>query len=329
MCKESGKIRFQTIQTEIQRTFINKVRVEGIDRALPWLKSVQGEREFSYPEKLVLKWEGDKAFYRLEISETEDFAVARVIQLQENSCVLENLKIGWKYYWRVDGGQVQTFETENGEWRFIRIDGLRNVRDLGGRKIKQGLVYRGSETDGRNYRITEQGKKVFRDELKIKTELDLRAEYFGCFVAPIEGVELKQIPYRPYIEVFEEKHRREVVEIMTFLSDENVYPLYFHCMGGADRTGMIALYLQALVGEKEADIFLDYELTSLARIPQLDAPTTVDGYRSRNSDYFVAFLNELQKYAPSQGLQSQVRAFLKDCGVSDSCMNKIVEILKK
>ena len=202
------------------------------------------------------------------------------------------------------------------------------MRDLGGREIKQGLIFRGSEPEGSNYHITEQGKKVFRDELKIKTELDLRAEYFGNFDSPVESVELKQIPYRPYMEVFEEQHRQEIVEIMEFLSDENVYPLYFHCKGGADRTGMIALYLQALAGEKEEDIFLDFELTSLARIPRLDAPTTVSGYRSRNNDYFVNFLDELQKYAPSQGLQAQVRAFLKDCGVSDACMDKIVEIIK-
>lgn len=56
--------------------------------------------------------------------------------------------------------------------------------------------------------------------------------------------------------------------------------------------------------------------------------TTVDGYRSRNYYYFRDFIKELKKYTPDQSLQAQVKAFLSKCGVSDSCMNKIVAILK-
>ena len=38
-------------------------------------------------------------------------------------------------------------------------------------------------------------------------------------------------------------------------------PVYFHCYAGADRTGTIALILEALLGMSQSDIDKDYELT--------------------------------------------------------------------
>jgi len=279
-------------------------------------------------KKITLKWKDEEYPYTVEVSENANFIEAQTFSCSTNSCNLENLKIGWTYYWRVNGGEVHSFGTENNGTRFMRVDGLRNVRDLGGRKIKQSLIYRGSEMEGNNYRIIEEGKRVVTEVMKIKTELDLRREFYAeGMMSPVEGVVMKQIPYRPYMEVFEDQHKQALLEIMEFLSDENNYPIYFHCMGGADRTGMIAMYLQALVGESEEDIFLDYELTSLSRIPMLDS-TTVEGYRSRNYDYFTEFLDELKKYAPNESLQSQIKAFLMECGVTEECMKKIINILK-
>jgi hypothetical protein len=100
-------------------------------------------------------------------------------------------------------------------------------------------------------------------------------------------------------------------------------------MGGADRTGMIALFLEALAGESEEDVFLDYELTSLSRIynPQNGVCDTV--HRSRNAPYFTEFLAELEKYAEGEGLKAQVRAFLLDSGVGEEVIDKIVKIIKK
>lgn len=59
------------------------------------------------------------------------------------------------------------------------------------------------------------------------------------------------------MKIFEEEYKENICEIMNFFAEESNYPIYFHCMGGADRTRMIALYLQALVGEAEEDIYLD------------------------------------------------------------------------
>ncbi len=42
----------------------------------------------------------------------------------------------------------------------------------------------------------------------------------------------------------------------------NDEPVYFHCIGGADRTGTLAFLIEALLGVSELDMNIDYELTS-------------------------------------------------------------------
>ena len=309
-------------QTKYQRKFIAKVKNKGIDVALKWLKK-QGDKDFSIPNKLTLKWKGKKDKYIVEISENVDFTNAQKIISNKNSCNVENLKIGQTYYWRVDGGKIKSFKTLSNGVRFIHLEGMSNVRDLGGKKIKQGVIFRGSELEGKFNDITANGRYYFENVLKIKSEIDLRAlDYTEKTTSAIDGVKMIKISYRPYIEVFEQQHKEELCEIMEFLSDKDNYPVYFHCIQGADRTGMIALFLKALCGEDEQDVLLDYELTSLGRIPKLDP-------RSRNFDYFKKFIEELSKYAPNQSLQNKVKAFMLDCGISEESINKTVEILTK
>ena len=217
------------------------------------------------------------------------------------------------------------FYTANNDFRFIKLDGALNVRDLGGVKIKQGLVFRGSDID-LCFPLTERGKKVFR-ELGIKTELELRSDVDGnraCIAG--EDVALVQLAYRPYIEVFSDMHKAGIKKIMEFLADEKNYPLYIHCMGGADRTGMIALYLRALCGEEEETIHTDYELTGLSTYA-LGAAEGADGFRSRNSEYYREFLEKLREYAPGKELGVQVRTFLLSCGISEKTIEKITEII--
>jgi len=114
-----------------------------------------------------------------------------------------------------------------------------NVRDIGGYKIKQGLIYRGSDLST-NYKITESGRDMFVNKLKIKTEVELRGERGDVGKSDVDSkVLFKYLPYRPYMEIFEEKHRQGICDIMNFLSDEKNYPMYIHCLGGADRTGIL------------------------------------------------------------------------------------------
>ena len=317
--------------TDIQNEFIERIALDGIDDALEWLDGVKNGSECSYPEVLTFRWENknsDKFIF--ELSKNADFADSYKLMCTEPLCDISNLETGQRYFWRVNGGKTNSFSTKDNKIRFIKLDGALNVRDIGGNKIRQGLIYRGSDLCS-FYQITELGKEAFVNMLKIKTEVELRKERYGVTQSALgEGVGYKYLPYRPYEEIFEAEHRKGICDIMEFLSHEENYPMYIHCLGGADRTGMIALFLRALANESDEFIHMDYELTSLSTYAYgLAEGARENGYRSRNSSYYKNFLALLDAYAPGQTLNKKVKAFLLDCGVEAVCLEKIMNIICK
>ena len=289
---------------------------------LTWLKNMYYNIELTIPLPVRFEWESDEVNSVLEISADGTFEDAVVKSVCGNSCDVFNLLSGKRYYWRVNGGEPFVFSTSDNNYSFVKIDGAINVRDVGGIGIKKGLIYRGSELNG-TYKITADGKCTICDELKIKTDLDLRAEWKGNMTeSPAGGdVNLKQLPYRPYDEIFEEEHRRGICRIMEVFADEQNYPIYFHCMGGADRTGMIAYYLRARAGESDLEMHIDYELTSLCEY------VPVTNFRSIERDFVVNWLSMLNEYAPGQPLKDKLVAFLLSCGVTENCIEKIRGII--
>ena len=316
--------------TGIQTEFIKRIGKNGTESALEWLLPIKNNCECSYPENLTIRFETDVLPpYEIIISEAQDLTRGVKYLTDSPSLTLTNLKVGWEYFVFISGELVGKIKTADEKFRFVKIDGLLNVRDLGGIKIKQGMIYRGSDIMG-EYNITDVGKDTFSCKLGIKTELNLRKETSPDRISPLTSIPHIYLPYRPYMEIFEEEHKQGISEIFDFLSDENNYPIYFHCLGGADRTGMIALYLRALLGESDEDILTDYELTSLSTYAGgLTEGIDAQGFRSRNSDYFVKFLAALSKYSDKNELRFSVPAFLAECGVKEETLEKIISILKK
>jgi hypothetical protein len=318
--------------TETQNKFIRMIKEKGIDEALEWLLPVKDDKECSHPVEIKFEWTCDDAQeFTFELSERDDFALAETIKTKENFLYVTNLKIGQKYFWRVNGCEPSFFETLDNEYRFINVGGVLNVRDVGGIKIKQGLLYRGADVD-HEFKISDEGIETFVDQLKIKTQMSLRKEHpeeppFSVFS---DKVNYKRLPYRPYTEIFYDEHREGIRKIMEYLTDESNYPIYFHCAGGADRTGMIAMYLRALMGESEEEILIDYELTSLSTYALgLVEGVRARGFRNRNNDYFVAFLDKLGYDKEEKNLVEKIRAFLYECGVTEEVIEKIKSIIAK
>jgi hypothetical protein len=317
--------------TSIQREFIDRIATCGIETALEWLLPIKDGMEISYPEAVDFLWEGGASPYTLELSTSSNMSDAVSYVAEEPSLSVGNLLVGTEYFWRVNGSRISSFKTNDGFCRFVKIDGLPNVRDIGGGNIKQGLLFRGGELE-RCYKITDEGKRAFVEELGIKTELDLRADMIGRITESAAGgsVRLVQLPYRPYDEVFEDQHRQGIVKIMEFLSDENNYPVYFHCLGGADRTGMIALYLRALADEDDETIHEDYELTSLSAYAMgIAEGAAATGFRKRTSEYYSDFIKRLMNYSEDGSLSSAVKGFLLDCGVKVSILEKIRKVIMR
>ena len=318
------------LYTPLQATFLDKIRGQGTEEAIAWLATVKNGQECAFPQPIKLEWSNDgSGQYLLELSESQSFSVSYREQTTNTFCEITNLKIATTYYWRVNGSAIHSFTTNNRNYRFLSVDGLMNVRDLGGIGIKQGLLYRGSDLEG-EYQLTEDGKRTFCSRLQIQAEINMRKEHLGKPRKKI-GEKLRYIclPYRPYKESFEEEHRKGICAIMDFLADKNNYPVYFHCLGGADRTGMVAIFRRALVGETDEEIFTDYELTSLsAYAGGLAEGAAANGFRSRNSSYFKEFLQLLDAYGAGEPLSVNVPRFLTDCGVTKDTLSKICEIIK-
>lgn len=143
-----------------------------------------------------------------------------------------------------------------------------NFRDLGGWKadggsIVYGRLFRGFELN----RISTSGRSIFLNDLKISVDLDLRGYNFSGSPSPLFDASLCEYENLKLLKFLgngkgetQELYQQAIRDIIGWLSQgKNVY---FHCIGGADRTGTLAFLIEALLGVSESDLSKDYELTS-------------------------------------------------------------------
>jgi protein tyrosine/serine phosphatase len=101
----------------------------------------------------------------------------------------------------------------------------------------------------------------------------------------------------------------------TFANPDN-YPIFYHCRGGADRTGSYAFILGALYGMNHEDLILEYELTSLS----------IWGTRIRSHALFSKFLEKFRAL-PGETYSEKARTFIREnAGLSDDEIDRICEI---
>lgn len=256
-----------------------------------------------------------------------------------------NLEVARPYYWRVTGlgkpadgkkkgpvvrSEIAAFRTEDRAPRWIAIDGdVHNIRDFGGwrtedgRRVRQGMAFRGQglnynsvtgETQGRN-RLTVEDVKYFTRTLGVKTDLDLRGKG--------ETVDMTESPLGPavrfiehsspcYRGIFSESGKKTMASNVRVFCDEANYPIYFHCIGGADRTGSLAYTLLAVLGVPKHDIETDWESTFYPKIPD-DLHEKEPDFWCRESHLTDGFL----KYGrPGDSWQRRAELYLLDCGIT-------------
>ncbi len=168
--------------------------------------------------------------------------------------------------------------------------GVRNVRDLGGWKTKDGsktVKYRKIYRGGRPEAINKAGVQEAKAE-GIKAELDLRGWSYeknsdGSYKKDDNGNKIKkdhdflsESPFEgaiflaPEIDEGYAQMLRDDKEktrmVMQFIMDcvKQDKPVYFHCSLGRDRTGTTAMLVLGILGVNEGDISKEYELTQFA-----------------------------------------------------------------
>lgn len=167
---------------------------------------------------------------------------------------------------------------------WVAVEGIRNVRDIGGwNGLRTGRAYRGTEPDGprvdgvlaHGLEITPNGLETIHSVMHVKTDLDLRPA-FECPHPDVSslGVSIVRAPVRAYDEF--DATKDQWAAALRLFADARHYPIYFHCWGGADRTGQLAFLLEGLCGVLECDLCIDYELSTFGGYPRLRTLGFVD-----------------------------------------------------
>lgn len=262
-----------------------------------YMKYATGKEELGRPEPIKIdlskKYENSDRFF---LSEKEDMSDAREYEIGKDGTVtLYNLKIATTYFYSLKNETQEkmqaSFKTEDMAPRNLYIDGVTNVRDIGGWKndsgvpVKQGMLFRSAKfnaDESTEILISEEGIQTLTEELGIKTEIDLRTsddnENGGITHSVLgDNVSYIQIPFVSGGNIVL-LNKDKIKAIFTILGNEENYPIVFHCSIGTDRTGMIAFLINSLLGVSEEDLYKDFLFSNFGDIGRMRAPSIIETY---------------------------------------------------
>lgn len=247
------------------------------------------------PINNVLKWNSNLnnvASYKVRVAYDNKFTKCCYIfddADMNEGVTLSNPFANTTYYWQViasleNGSKVYSsiysFTTAD-TMRTVTIDGVSNTRDIGGYEtefgyVQQGLVYRSARLES----ITESGLNTLKNELGVKTDLDLRGEaeanniinrpnpanlgnYYAVDTATYANKganDWSASENDPTLSGFMNHANMfpNFKQIFSVFADVNNYPIDVHCSVGRDRTGTVTMTLKALLGYDKQDIMNEY-----------------------------------------------------------------------
>lgn len=265
----------------------------------------------------------------LFIGEREDLSDAAVWAIPANAgtVTVDNLKTGTAYYYRVAvNGETYdgSFTTEEGH-RFLSVPGAYNMRDIGGytvsdgRRIRQGMILRGTEIDGlvrTDYCPSQKAVASMTEQFGLVFDFDLREPNVGgsAFRSRL-GVPHRFYSAPMYGNVFNDAFRESVRAMFADLADETHYPMYMHCTHGVDRTGTLVYLLMGVLGASEEQMMQEYRLSAFF----------AEGYE--DNTLIEGLYDGLQAY-PGTTINEKIEVFLTtDIGVTEAELESIRRIL--
>lgn len=301
------------------------------------------------------------------VSRTADFAEYFERELNEHAerpeykINLKTLIPGEKYFVMIYDkndanvrSDVYEFTAENLTTRVLTLTdernlGTRNVRDSGGysagegKRVKYEMIYRGSylkpRADSDEIALTDFGRNVFKNEFKVRAEIDLRTSGADDYnrddaerTPQTENYIDAALPYykctiTQYDLIFKSASSAKAIkDVFDVLAEEKNYPVYIHCNAGADRTGTILTILHAILGVSEKDAAADFELTSFSVMGKRLA---VD-LQQNNADNYIAygnFVKKLLSYSETGDFEEGATNYLLSIGVEKQTIEKIKDIL--
>ena len=293
--------------------------------------------DYYMPNDCLIKWSVGEAalYYRLYISKSADMSGASAIVTSDTSASIENLYTGCRYFWRVDAvydgytvrSGIFSFTTEATP-RAMDVDGVSNVRDIGGYinedglRIRQGMVYRSAKLDG----VTEMGMYTLLYVMGINTDLDLREAKDSS--RPLgEDVGYVNVAC-PWYSTGDngiwanETTKSEFAKAIKVFANEENYPIIFHCALGRDRTGTLALVLEGLLGLDVNTLIMEYELSVFSSQGTLGS-TSYAGLRNN----ILGTYNYINNNYTGEDFSDKVASFLIEIGVTQAEIDSIRSIM--
>ena len=329
---EEGKVQ---IHSMIQRVFINGP-LEDVNLY------VNGSEELSRPQEISFSWHNEfNQDCTVYLSENKDYSNSVTYPVgNRNRISFNNLKIGTTYYFYVDTPDneiiyEESFTVSSEIIRNMHISGVTNARDLGGypisgnRTLNQGLIYRTgrlNENDEEEVinKITNNGISTMVNDLKIKSEIDLRRIDNNEVGGLTEGigvlgntVSYYQCPMDySYDFMGGELNDSSLRKAFTILGNKDNYPLFFHCSIGTDRTGYLAYLINAFLGVSEEHLYRDYLFSNFANI---------GGKRSISSieNNYPAVIKSYK----GDNLQEKTKNYLLDKGIKQEELDVLKEMM--
>ena len=172
--------------------------------------------------------------------------------------------------WQADPKTMDLKDEEYADWanrhpgepvaNFLssRIHKAKKVVKAGGSpKVPKGMETGKSRVEGEN-------GEYIRGRFGIKTDIDLRSdkECFGMTGSPL-GPAVKWLHFssNSYGGMQDGRGKEQFAKVFRVFLDEKNYPIDFHCIAGADRTGSVAYILCGLLGADEGRLARDWEIT--------------------------------------------------------------------
>ena len=155
-------------------------------------------------------------------------------------------------------------------------------------------------------RGTAESRAAILAATGIKTEIDLRStsECYGMTGSPLgASVNWVNLPSDSTGNWYYSSEGKAFFKsCFPYFLDEANYPIDFHCIAGADRTGCLAYVLGALLGIGEEQLLEDYEMTSLSS----------SGVRDKT--YFQSQMRNLTNHYSGSTIGDKMAAYAADCG---------------
>ena len=275
--------------------------------------------DLSFDSARLLYWPVDNKKEVREVELGPDATSAELPNLYRATTYRVQLVVGKKV--------SEGFEFTTGDYpRTITMGGVHNVRDIGGYptsygvRTNQGLIYRGYYIDdksgGHGVNYSQAVQDVQEDVMKIGFEIDLQkaSETNGRTVSALDSdytpCDYKCLTLVSYASFLEQDSYQNLPEVMHIIANSDQQHSYFHCWGGADRTGMLAFFINAILGVSYTDLIEDFELTTQTNNKRCHM-------HNDNNAYFPKFLN---------AFTNNWSGFDKDKTVNENCERWMVSV---